>query len=106
MILIVSRFGFEGWIWDLIASVPVLRIPSTFSNSNSFTRYRDTTNYVSTQLLPFHIIRMYTTQNLIRANQCKFPLQNIHANLESVFSSTLHVKRRTCLAEKDILVKQ
>ena len=31
MILVISRFGFEGWIWVLIAAVPDLRIFFTFS---------------------------------------------------------------------------
>ena len=30
VILVISRFGFEGWIWVLIASVPDLCILFTF----------------------------------------------------------------------------
>ena len=30
-ILVISRFGFEGWIWVLIASVPGLCIVFTFN---------------------------------------------------------------------------
>ena len=30
VILVISRFGFEGWIWVLIASVPGLCIPFTY----------------------------------------------------------------------------
>ena len=30
VILVISRFGFEGWIWVLTASVPGLSIPFTF----------------------------------------------------------------------------
>ena len=30
LILVISRFGFEGWIWVLIASVPDLCILFTF----------------------------------------------------------------------------
>ena len=32
MILVISRFGFEGWIWVLIASVPDLCIPFPFTS--------------------------------------------------------------------------
>ena len=30
VILVISRFGFEGWVWVMIASVPDLCIPFTF----------------------------------------------------------------------------
>ena len=30
VILVISRFGFEGWIWVLVASVPDLCILLTF----------------------------------------------------------------------------
>ena len=67
-----------------------------------------------TKLLKFGISGlMYTSQNLIRITQCKFPLQNIQivvkpkqsADLKSVFSSTLRVQRKTFRAEKNFLVK-
>ena len=32
LILVISRFGFEGWSWVLVASVPHLRIFFTFKN--------------------------------------------------------------------------
>ena len=32
MILVISRFGFEGWIWVLIASVPDLCIRFPFTS--------------------------------------------------------------------------
>ena len=32
VILVISRLGFEGWIWGLIASVPCLCIRFTFTN--------------------------------------------------------------------------
>ena len=35
MILVISRFCFEGWIWVLIASVPDLCILFTFTNSTN-----------------------------------------------------------------------
>ena len=36
VILVISRFGFEGWIWILIASVPGLCILFTFMLVYSF----------------------------------------------------------------------
>ena len=37
MILVISCFGFEGWIWVLIASVPDLCILFTFFQSDFVT---------------------------------------------------------------------
>ena len=36
LILVISRFGFEGWIWVLIVSVPDLCILFTFNNMCSY----------------------------------------------------------------------
>ena len=30
-LLVISRYGFEAWVWVLIASVPDLCIPFTFT---------------------------------------------------------------------------
>ena len=35
VILVISRFDFEGWIWVLIASVPDFCILFTFINDNA-----------------------------------------------------------------------
>ena len=40
VILVISRFGFDGWIWVLIASVPGLCIRFTFNLSFLFTLIR------------------------------------------------------------------
>ena len=34
MILVISRFGFEGWIWVLVASVPDLCILLLLTRKN------------------------------------------------------------------------
>ena len=39
IILVISRFGFEGWIWVLIASVPDLCILFTFKGYSFFLIY-------------------------------------------------------------------
>ena len=73
VVLVISCFGFEVWIWDPIASVPSLCILFTFLYliklvSRVYSRRKHThtrTMFVSGSSTSFYI-KKFTTQNLIR----------------------------------------
>ena len=81
MVSVASRFGCEGWIWDLIASVPALCILFTFP----LIAFINACHYTNTlfKLRWLRIFLYFPTKSEVRTVGSR-PLFNVDDNIKAI----------------------